>query len=57
MQSFDYLVDEPVGSGSAGRYANFLHALQISRIYLSRSLDQKTLRALFLANCQQLDAV
>lgn len=57
MKTLDDLVDEPVWSGSARRYADFLHALQISRIDLGRSLDQKTLRALFLANCEQLNAV
>ena len=50
METLDDLVDEPVWSGSARRYADFLHALQISRIDLSRCLNQKTSSALFLAN-------
>ena len=57
METLDDLVDEPVWSGSACCYADLLHALQISRIDLGRSLDQKTLCALFLADGQQLNAV
>jgi hypothetical protein len=50
MKSLDDLIYEPVGSGSTRRYANLLHVLQIGRIYLGWSLNQKTIRALFLTN-------
>ncbi len=56
-QSRHDLIDQPVRRGSSGGNADAFDAFEVFGIDLVLSFDQKAVRALFLADGEQLDAV